>query len=188
MDKAILRNEYKLKRSQLSSLEIKSFSEQIFNQIKNHFDLNNKVVHVFIPITKFNEVETIPFIEYLYDSDCTVITSITHFKPLSLSHCIINRDTKFETDSFGIPTPVNAVSISEDKIDIVIIPLLAFDKNGGRVGYGKGLYDRFLSNCKNTCIKIGVSFFGPTDSISGIDKNDVFLDYCVSPDQFYTFK
>ena len=58
MDKADLRREYKLKRSQLTSSEIKSCSEQIFSLIKSHFNLNNKTIHVFLPISKFNEINT----------------------------------------------------------------------------------------------------------------------------------
>ena len=188
MDKADLRREYKIKRSHLPSSEIKSCSEQIFNLIKSHFNLQNKTIHVFIPIPKFNEVNTAAFIEFLFELKCTVVTSITHFNPLGLSHCIIDENTAYETDKLGIPCPIEAVEISENKIDVVIIPLLAFDNKGARVGYGKGLYDGFLAQCNPNCIKIGVSVFEPTSSISGVNKNDVRLDYCATPNKIHTFK
>ena len=129
MDKADLRREYKLKMSQLTSSEIKSCSEQIFSLIKSHFKLNNKTVHVFLPIAKFNEINTASFIDFLFELKCTVATSITHFSPLDLTHCIIDNNTAYETDKLDIPCPIEAVAISENKIDVVIIPLLAFDKN-----------------------------------------------------------
>ena len=188
MDKADLRREYKLKRSQLTSSEIKSCSEQIFSLIKSHFNLQNKTIHVFLPISKFNEVNTAAFIEFLFELKCTVATSITHFSPLGLSHCIIDENTAYETDKLGIPSPIEAVAISENKIDVVIIPLLTFDNKGARVGYGKGLYDRFLAQCNPNCMKIGVSLFEPITSISGVNEHDIPLDYCATPNKIYKFK
>jgi 5-formyltetrahydrofolate cyclo-ligase len=188
MDKAGLRREYKLKRSQLSSSEIKSYSEQIFTLIKRHFRLDNKTIHIFLPISKFNEIHTESFIEFLFELKCTVATSITHFSPMDLTHCIINKKTSYKTDKFGIPCPIEGVAIYENKIDIVIIPLLAFDNKGTRVGYGKGLYDRFLAQCNPNCMKIGVSLFEPISSISGVNKKDIPLGYCVTPNKIYTFK
>ena len=70
---------------------------------------------------------------------------LRQFSPLGLTHCIIDENTTYQRDKLGIPCPVEGVAISENKIDIVIIPLLAFDNKGARVGYGKGLYDRFLA-------------------------------------------
>ena len=63
--------------------------------------------------------------------------------------------------------------------DLVIVPLLAFDKKGYRVGYGKGFYDRFLQNSKT--LKIGLSFFAPTEEIIDVHLNDVRLDKCITP-------
>lgn len=188
MNKADLRKEYKLKRSQLPLSARRSYSEQIFTLIKSHFRLENKTVHIFLPIPKFNEINTASFIEFLFELKCTVAASITHFNPLGLSHCIINEKTSYATDKFGIPSPLEGVSISEDKIDIVIVPLLTFDNQGARVGYGKGLYDRFLSQCNPNCVKIGVSFFEPTTSILGVNENDIPLDYCATPNKIYKFK
>ena len=188
MEKADLRREYKLKRSQLPASEVKSCSEQIFNLIKKHFRLHNKTIHIFLPIANFNEINTAAFMEFLFESKCTVATSITQFNPLGLTHCIIDKNTTYQRDKLGIPCPVEGVAISENKIDIVIIPLLAFDTKGARVGYGKGLYDRFLSRCNPNCIKIGVSLFEPITSISGVNKNDIPMNYCATPNKIHSFK
>ena len=45
-----------------------------------------------------------------------------------------------------------------DQIDVVFVPLLIFDKQGHRIGYGKGYYDRFLSKCKKDTIKVGLAW------------------------------
>ena len=67
------------------------------------------------------------------------------------------------------------------------MPLLAFDKQGHRVGYGKGFYDVFLSKCQPETIKIGLSFFEAEELIADIYETDVKLDYCVSPNTIYEF-
>ena len=73
------------------------------------------------------------------------------------------------------------------EIDLVIVPLLCFDKKGNRVGYGKGYYDRFLKQCRKDCIKIGFSYFDPIDQVEDINKFDVKLDYGITPDAIYQF-
>jgi 5-formyltetrahydrofolate cyclo-ligase len=55
------------------------------------------------------------------------------------------------------------------------------------VGYGKGFYDRFLSECNPETIKIGLSFFDAEELIEGVFENDVKLDYCVTPNTVFSF-
>ena len=69
----------------------------------------------------------------------------------------------------------------------MFIPLLAFDKQGNRIGYGKGFYDRFLANCKPETIKIGLSFFEAEEEITDIFESDKKLNYCVTTKQVYSF-
>lgn len=69
---------------------------------------------------------------------------------------VISGDTEFHTDSMGIRTPLNGEVMAPEKLDLVIAPGLAFDKNGTRLGHGKGYYDKFLSACD--CPVIGLSY------------------------------
>ena len=70
---------------------------------------------------------------------------------------------------------------------MVFVPLLAYDKQGNRVGYGKGFYDNFLSKCKPETIKIGLSFFPPEDKIDDVFESDVKLNFCVTDSQIFEF-
>jgi 5-formyltetrahydrofolate cyclo-ligase len=70
---------------------------------------------------------------------------------------------------------------------MVLIPLLAFDQTGQRVGYGKGYYDRFLANCRPDCIKTGLSFFPAEDKITDTNTFDIAMDFCITPDKIYEF-
>jgi 5-formyltetrahydrofolate cyclo-ligase len=70
---------------------------------------------------------------------------------------------------------------------VVFVPLLAYDKSGQRVGYGKGFYDTFLQQCKPNTVKIGLSFFAPEENIEDVSANDVALDYVVTPEGIVRF-
>ena len=70
---------------------------------------------------------------------------------------------------------------------MVLTPLLAFDKKGNRVGFGKGYYDKFFSQCRSDVIKIGLSFFEAEDLIDDINSYDIPLNFCVTPQTVYRF-
>jgi 5-formyltetrahydrofolate cyclo-ligase len=72
-------------------------------------------------------------------------------------------------------------------MDVVFVPLLAFDENGQRVGYGKGFYDRFLNECKEDVITVGLSFFEAENELIEANATDVPLRYCVTPERVYEF-
>jgi 5-formyltetrahydrofolate cyclo-ligase len=69
---------------------------------------------------------------------------------------------------------------------MVLVPLLAFDKQGNRVGYGKGYYDRFLSTCTNAR-SIGISLFQEPVSIDGLHEKDKSLNHVLTPQSILTF-
>mgnify|MGYP003575184065 FL=1 len=91
-------------------------------------------------------------------------------------------------NEWGITEPVSGVEVLPEQLDIVLIPLLVYDKKGNRVGYGKGFYDRFLSECRSDAMKVGLSFFEPVDLISDANELDIPLDACISPKGIFTFK
>lgn len=87
----------------------------------------------------------------------------------------------------GILEPAQGVPVSVSKIDMVLVPLVAVDVEGNRVGYGKGFYDKFLKMCRPDCKKVGLSFFEPAEKFSDVQPHDVPLDACVTPDNVFVF-
>ncbi|MFT7421185.1 MAG: 5-formyltetrahydrofolate cyclo-ligase, partial [Arcticibacterium sp.] len=67
------------------------------------------------------------------------------------------------------------------------VPLLAFDKKGHRVGYGKGFYDRFLENATENTTIAGLSLFEAEEAIEDIEETDVALHHLVTPQRLYSF-
>ena len=96
--------------------------------------------------------------------------------------------TMFANSAWGIPEPVDGTIVKPSDFDIVLIPLLAFDKNGHRVGYGKGFYDRYLVKCRPDCLKIGISLFDPVDHIEEVESHDIPLDIAICPAKLYDFR
>lgn len=95
---------------------------------------------------------------------------------------------EFTSSEWGILEPVGGTVVKPTDFDIVLIPLLAFDKNGQRVGYGKGFYDRYLAACRPYCLKIGISLFDPIDLIEGVESHDIPLDIAICPAKLYDFR
>ena len=98
------------------------------------------------------------------------------------------QSTEFANSEWGIPEPVGGSVLKPTDFDIVLIPLLAFDLNGNRVGYGKGFYDRYLLNCRPDCLKIGISLFDPVTLIQDMEGHDIRLDIAICPAQLYDFR
>ncbi|HBK84027.1 MAG TPA: 5-formyltetrahydrofolate cyclo-ligase, partial [Flavobacterium sp.] len=95
--------------------------------------------------------------------------------------------TKIKKNSYNIPEPIEGVEVPIHKIEVIFIPLLAYDKHCNRVGYGKGFYDTFLSQCKSDTLKIGLSFFNPEEKIEPTLPSDVKLDLVVTDNQIFYF-
>ena len=81
---------------------------------------------------------------------------------------------------------INGFEIKPKKLQVVFVPLLAYDFYGNRVGYGKGYYDKFLAKCGEKCLKIGLSFFTPEKKIL-VSPIDIKIDLCVTPKKIYNF-
>ena len=104
-----------------------------------------------------------------------------------MTHFLLTDNTKIKKNRYNIPEPIDGIEVPNTKLNVVFIPLLSFDQNGNRVGYGKGFYDRMLKKCSADTIKIGLSFFEASELISDISDDDITLDYCVTPEKVYQF-
>ncbi|MES1215148.1 MAG: 5-formyltetrahydrofolate cyclo-ligase [Bacteroidota bacterium] len=100
---------------------------------------------------------------------------------------LVDHDTSFQKGAYNVPEPISNHMLPPHAFDLILVPLLIFDKQGFRAGYGKGFYDKYLSNCRPDCIKAGLSYFDPIDEITDTDEFDVPLDLCITPQTIYVF-
>ena len=187
MTKAALRKLYKSKRASLTSETIDELSLQIANQTLTLPIWNKSFYHIFLTITEQKEVNTDFILNILSGKDKHIVISKSNFESHNMTHYLLTDSTVIKKNHLNIPEPVEGIEILSDKIDVVFVPLLAYDKQGHRVGYGKGFYDNFLKECKPETLKIGLSFFEVENVIEDITENDENLDYCVTPNKVYKF-
>ena len=194
MDKKVLRSKYKVLRQSLTQEEIEAKSLAIANQLLRMDALpslrlvwNKLYYHLFLTIEEQKEINTEYILQILAGKDKEIVISKCDFATLGMTHFLLTDNTKIKKNSYNVPEPVDGLEVPDAKIDVVFVPLLAYDKQGNRVGYGKGFYDNFLSKCKPETIKIGLSFFPPEEKIEDVSENDVKLDFCVTPEEIYKF-
>ena len=187
MTKSEIRKKYKSLRKSLSESEIDNRSLAISNELLKLSIWGKSFYHIFLTIEEQKEVNTEYILNILSGKDKNIVISRSNFEDYSMSHFLLSDSTKLKKNKYNIPEPIDGIEISISKIDVVFVPLLAFDINGNRVGYGKGFYDRFLEACKSDNIKIGLSFFeAETESID-TSRNDIKLDYGITPAKIYKF-
>jgi 5-formyltetrahydrofolate cyclo-ligase len=187
MLKTELRKKYKTLRNTLSTTKIDDLSVLIANQLLKLPIWEFSFYHIFLSIEELKEVNTELILNILSGKDKNIVISKSNFKTFEMTHFLLTDSTVIKKTHFNIPEPIDGIEISIDEIEVVFVPLLAFDKQGHRVGYGKGYYDNFLKKCNLKTLKIGLSFFEVEEAIEGIIENDVSLDYCVTPNQIYKF-
>ena len=141
--------------------------------------------HIYLPIKAKAEIDTTLILTLLQGKDKQVI--LPRIKGSELEHILLTDITKLKTNTLGIAEPEKGIKISPEQIDVIFLPLLAWDKSGNRLGYGKGFYDNFLSLCKTNTIKVGLSFFDPVDKIVDIRSKDIRMDFCVNPEGIKKF-
>ncbi len=191
MIKSELRKLFLVRQKSLSDFERNEESRKIADGFFGNFDLKNiRFLHVFLAIEKNREIETRFIYERLWRDfpETTTIASRVDFQTMTLDNLKFAPDTKLVQNKWHILEPTESELVEIEKIDLVLIPLLCFDRLGFRVGYGKGFYDKFLSECRKDCLKVGLSYFAPVAEISDAQGFDVRLDFCVMPDAVVSCK
>ncbi|MDO6515899.1 5-formyltetrahydrofolate cyclo-ligase [Zobellia uliginosa] len=182
-----LRSLYKTKRASLDQESLSDSSLSIANALLHLPIWSFSYYHIFLPITENKEIDTSFILTILQGKDKNIVLP-KMVDGATLQHYLLTDSTRIRKNHWNIPEPVDGIEVPQNKIDVVFIPLLAFDKKGNRVGYGKGFYDGFLAQCRPDVVKIGLSLFPAEEElIEDTNSNDVGLDYCVTPAKTYSF-
>ncbi|MCW5914260.1 MAG: 5-formyltetrahydrofolate cyclo-ligase [Chitinophagaceae bacterium] len=187
MQKKALRKIFKEKRLALSHPEMERMNDLILLQFQTIPLPLLAVAHSYIASEKHAEPDTSLILRFLQFRYPGIIIAAPRIDAAGtgMTHYIITNFGQLELNRFGIEEPLGGKQIDPEEIDLVLIPMLAFDTKGYRVGFGKGYYDRFLAHCRKDTLKIGLSFFAPVDRIEDTDSHDIKLDYCCTPERTY---
>ena len=173
-------------RNSTTSEYLSEQSLQLANTLLKLPIWNFSYYHLFLPITEKKEIDTSYILSILQGKDKNVVLpKMTGDQ--NLKHFLLTDSTVIKPNKWGVPEPLEGIEVPTHKIDVVFIPLLAFDTKGNRVGYGKGFYDVFLKECNPNVVKIGLSLFEAEESIDDMAPDDVPLDYCITPNKVYSF-
>jgi 5-formyltetrahydrofolate cyclo-ligase len=189
--KSKLREQLKKQRQSLSAQEAKEFSQEIIKsctKILNMLSIRN--VHIYLPLEKYNEVDTWPLARYIWQNHPHIKTATWQktqdgqFLPV-----LVDSKTQFITDEGGLCQPKNATSLPPDiKYDVIVAPLLGFDDHGHRLGYGDGFYDRFLIT-QEAAQTVGLCYeFGHLKTLIPFESHDIPLKTIITEKEIYNYK
>jgi 5-formyltetrahydrofolate cyclo-ligase len=189
MKKAEIRSLFKQKRASLSEAEYLHMNRLLCEMFFSFTDLSFiKVVHIFLPIEKKREPNTWLIIDRIKREFPHIRISVPKVKYNgALENLFFEAPDQLTVNAWGIAEPVNGIPTETKKIDMVLVPLLAFDSNGERVGYGKGFYDKFLETVRPDCKRVGISLFPPLEEIEDVNEFDIPLDLCITPHEVFSF-
>lgn len=187
MKKDDLRKIFLAKRKALSTDDFELNNQKIREQFFNHVQLaGTKNIHLYLPIENKLEPNTWLLVQRIQQERPEIIIAIPRIQGEEMESVRFEDRTQLSKNHWGILEPIRGSVITPDEIDLIVVPLLAFDLRGHRIGYGKGYYDKYLKKCKPGCLKVGLSHFDPADPIE-VGPYDVALSICVTPNKTYTF-
>ncbi len=159
-------------------------SEKIINKFLSFIDLSNfHTVMLYYPYRR--EVDTKPLITKLLNLGKKVI--LPKVSGLDLKPIQIKDLDSLVVGYAGIKEPIGK-EINPQEIDMIVVPAVAYDKQGYRIGYGKGYYDRFLPKIRNTSLKLGFAYdFQILEKIPH-QPHDYKVDVVITPTQILKTK
>jgi 5-formyltetrahydrofolate cyclo-ligase len=183
------------KRRNLNPKEWEAACQKIHNLLFSRLPLHRySPIHVFLPITKNHEPNTFLIIDSLLKDFSADIFISKSDDDGQLRHFLFDPKAELLLNKWGIPEPQNTENgfdnptffkLHENEEILIFLPLIIFDKQGHRVGYGKGYYDRFLSHATTKTTLVGLSLFEPIDKIEDISVNDIPMHFCISPERIW---
>jgi 5-formyltetrahydrofolate cyclo-ligase len=189
MTKKELRKLYLNKRLSLTDKERSRLDDLLLIQLQKAPLPDTHLVLNYLPIAEKAEPNTYLFSHYLHFifPELQIAYPVCDFEKGSFKAILTSEETEFRKSVYNIIEPISGDLAAPQSIDLVFVPLLICDKKGYRVGYGKGMYDKYLQMCRKDVVKVGFSYFNPLDSISDIDENDIPLDVLITPENIYQF-
>jgi len=188
MVKKEIRKIYSEARNNLTTADIVAMSEDMVRHFQTIALQGAQVLMSYYPIVERKEFNVSVCEQLLaLENENLQVAWPRISEEFTMQAVLLTRTTKLVQNKYNIFEPQGGEVIEPQLIDVIFIPLLAFDTKGYRVGYGKGYYDRFLTRCAQDVVKIGFSYFDAVESIDDVNEYDVPLNHCITPMRVYEF-
>lgn len=177
-----LRKELTERRKSLSNEDCKEKSAFILSSLKTQKEfIEAETVHCYISMSQNKEVDTFELINSMFLKMKRVVVPVVQKENNSLKHVELVNFNQLEENSWGVLEPVNGIEVPVNELDFIIVPMLGGDRNKNRIGYGKGFYDRFLSQAN--CPNIGLLFEDCLVDEIPVEAFDVPLDKLITEEK-----
>lgn len=175
--KALIRDEMKAKRRNMNKNEVAEKSRKAAQLFLNSGIYKSaKIIMLYMPLG--NETDTGEIIRRAFADGKTLVLPVTDEQSGRITPYVLEQDTLLEKGGFSVVEPRNSEPIEKSEIDAVLVPGIAFDKKGARLGFGRGCYDMFLEKMK--AVKLGYCYsFQLLDEIPS-DSHDIRMDYIIT--------
>ena len=180
--KELLRNNIKTLLASISDIEYQRLSEEIANQLF-HSSLWKESKTIALTISRQREVDTYRIIERAWEEGKRVAVPRTQFQDRKMTFHKLTTFSNLEKRSIGLMEPIVDCPIIETyEFDLVVVPGLAFDHNGNRLGFGGGFYDRFLPTV--SVPTLALAFECQIVDLIPVEEHDRPIDHIVLPSGF----
>ena len=190
MDKQDIRNKYKEIRKQLTTSEVWKLSQQICDNLLNT-DFWKEAHNVAAYLSIHNEVATEEIYQEGWMEGKIMLLPICSEQDGWMEMSVLSSLEQMKTNRYGIlELPVSLQKLMFPmEIDMCIIPGIAFDRQGSRIGFGAGYYDRYLARCNPNVVRVGLAYECQiSEDPLPLDQYDLPMDYIVTEKQVYCFK
>lgn len=174
---------HKRKRENLETFQVKEYSRGICQSLSEHIlqipDLQQRGVLAYYPLG--NEVTLLPLYQQLFSDN--VPLSFPKVKGDHIFFYQIQSLGELAKGCFGVMEPEGTGEPSVWKKAVCLVPGVAFDERGGRYGYGKGYYDRFLRKHPDIR-KIGIAYESQIEPVLVTDDTDIYMNEIVTENRW----
>jgi 5-formyltetrahydrofolate cyclo-ligase len=145
-----------------------------------------QVVMIYLPMA--TEVDLAPVALRGWQEDKTIVAPRLSWDNRRMTPTIIRSlDTDIVTGHKGVPEPAEGEPVLVETIDLVIVPALAYDRHGNRLGRGAGFYDRFLAGAQFKGTSVGLAFREQVLDLLPIAPNDVAVHMLITDEEVIRF-
>jgi 5-formyltetrahydrofolate cyclo-ligase len=191
MSKEHLREKYLAQRQAMSASVYHQKNQRVYTHFFREFNMTHyPSLHTYLSCPARKEVDTWRLVHTILVKNPTIVLAVPKLLagPRQMESRQIAQNTTFQQHSWGVQEPMGGAQIPAAAFLLVVLPVIAFDEQGYRVGYGQGYYDLFLKQCRPDVTKVGLCFEDPLPAIDDLHGYDVPMDYCVTPNQVFRWE
>ncbi len=172
-----IREQNKIKRRAMDKTQVAEKSKRAAKAfLQSELYKNARQIMAYLPLG--NETDTSEIIDAAFGDGKRLVLPVTDHKTGEITPCVYEKDTKLTKGAFSVTEPSKIVPADMSKTDVVLVPGIAFDLSGNRVGFGKGCYDRLLKD--TAAVKVGLCYDYQICPEIPADEHDVRMDLLIT--------